>query len=243
MKRRIISLAVIVLIIISMCTFADAAGTFAASKKSNVYHRSNCGHVRNINSGNLRWFSTINQAEAAGYRACQRCRPDLEGYEYIPGPNQGGNSGSSGSSGSSGHSSSQEPGSSNSLASSKETSNSDPLAWIVLGGIGLWVIIWLFKNRQKQKVNSTNAIPSSTPPAMKERTIAGPELKSELKSSVIKKATYNSKGLCIEFTNGSTYIYYSAPQWVYDGLIRAKSPGSYFHQNIKDTYPYEIYRK
>ena len=46
----------------------------------------------------------------------------------------------------------------------------------------------------------------------------------------------NSSTLEIEFKNG-IYQYFGVPQNVFDDLINAGSKGTYFSQNIKNTYP------
>ena len=47
-----------------------------------------------------------------------------------------------------------------------------------------------------------------------------------------------SRTLEIEFNSGAIYQYDGVPDAVHGGLMRASSHGSYFHQNIKDRYPY-----
>ena len=42
----------------------------------------------------------------------------------------------------------------------------------------------------------------------------------------------------IEFHSGGIYRYSDVPEDIYRGLMRASSKGSYFHQNIKDLYPF-----
>lgn len=49
----------------------------------------------------------------------------------------------------------------------------------------------------------------------------------------------NSATLDIEFKNGSLYRYYNVPQFEFDQLMSASSPGTYFNANIKNTYSYE----
>ena len=46
-----------------------------------------------------------------------------------------------------------------------------------------------------------------------------------------------SRTLEVEFHNGGVYQYSAVPELVYEGLLRAKSKGSYFHDNVKDCYP------
>lgn len=58
-------------------------------------------------------------------------------------------------------------------------------------------------------------------------------------SSTISGVNYNNKTsvLTIEFKNGSKYEYRGVPEDDYEGLMSASSAGSFFHDNIKNTYP------
>ena len=47
-----------------------------------------------------------------------------------------------------------------------------------------------------------------------------------------------SQMLEIEFHSGGIYQYSGVPEVIYRDLMRASSKGSYFHQNIKDLYPF-----
>lgn len=60
-------------------------------------------------------------------------------------------------------------------------------------------------------------------------------------SSNLKSIGYDpeSKILEIEFQNGSVYQYYGVPRSLYEGLMGASSHGKYFHQYIKDNFPYQ----
>ena len=42
----------------------------------------------------------------------------------------------------------------------------------------------------------------------------------------------------LEFHSGGVYQYSGVSEVIYRGLMRATSRGSYFHQNIKDQYPF-----
>lgn len=42
----------------------------------------------------------------------------------------------------------------------------------------------------------------------------------------------------IEFRGGRIYQYSNVPAQVYKGLMNAGSHGQYFHQRIKEVYPY-----
>jgi len=48
----------------------------------------------------------------------------------------------------------------------------------------------------------------------------------------------SSKKLEIAFRTGSVYHYEDVPQEIYEGLIRAKSVGTYFAEYVKNTYSY-----
>ncbi|WP_105419192.1 KTSC domain-containing protein [Neorhizobium sp. T25_27] len=60
-----------------------------------------------------------------------------------------------------------------------------------------------------------------------------------LRSSAIHRAEYNagSRTLSIWFVeSGGPYDYYGVPDAVYNGLINARSVGTYFNDNIRDRY-------
>ena len=44
-----------------------------ASSESNVYHYAGCSYIKRIKPENLITFKSVEEAEAAGYRACKRC--------------------------------------------------------------------------------------------------------------------------------------------------------------------------
>lgn len=54
---------------------------FYAVQTTKVYCRPSCKSKR-PNPENIRFFTTAAEAEAAGFRPCKRCRPDLQ--EYLP---------------------------------------------------------------------------------------------------------------------------------------------------------------
>ena len=43
--------------------------------------------------------------------------------------------------------------------------------------------------------------------------------------------------LAIQFVNGAVYTYSRVPQTVADTLFQTGSPGSYFHDKIRSSYP------
>ena len=59
-------------------------------------------------------------------------------------------------------------------------------------------------------------------------------------SSNISSVGYDpsSETLEIEFTNGSVYEYCGVPYEEYLELMDAGSIGEYFHQHIRNSYPY-----
>ncbi len=58
-------------------------------------------------------------------------------------------------------------------------------------------------------------------------------------SSNIRSVGYDpaSRTLEVEFHSGGIYQYSGVPESVYQGLLRAVSKGSYFHDHVKDRYP------
>ena len=59
----------------SSLTAKKVAGPFVGSIKSNKYHYPDCYEVKHIKPENLRWFSTSEEARAAGYVPCEVCNP------------------------------------------------------------------------------------------------------------------------------------------------------------------------
>lgn len=60
-----------------------------------------------------------------------------------------------------------------------------------------------------------------------------------LNSSAISRAEYTAptRTLHIWFVeSGGPYDYYGVPESVYLGLIKARSPGGYFNDHIRDRY-------
>jgi len=59
-------------------------------------------------------------------------------------------------------------------------------------------------------------------------------------SSVMKSIVYDpfSRILEIEFIDGDRYLYFRVPKSVYTSLLGAESRGRYFHQEIKDVFPF-----
>jgi len=45
-----------------------------------------------------------------------------------------------------------------------------------------------------------------------------------------------SQTLEVEFNNSGVYQYYNVPQFMYDQLMQAPSPGGFLNANIKNAY-------
>lgn len=62
-----------------------------------------------------------------------------------------------------------------------------------------------------------------------------------VESSNLKSVGYDpdTETLEIEFRNGSVYRYAGVPQAIYDGLMEARSKGSYHYQHIRNAYSYK----
>ena len=57
-------------------------------------------------------------------------------------------------------------------------------------------------------------------------------------STAISSANYDAgqQALTITFKTGASYTYDNVPQDIYDGLVQADSPGSYWRSSIKDQF-------
>lgn len=62
----------------------------------------------------------------------------------------------------------------------------------------------------------------------------------DVDSSNLQRVGYDpeDRTLAIEFKNGDTYNYEEVPEFVYEELMRSSSLGTYFHQNIRNTYSF-----
>ena len=80
MRRKLIvvSLLLIIALVLSSCGGQPAAQPekkFVGSIYSNVYHYPSCKWAKKIKPENEIWFSSPEEAKAAGYRPCKVCRP------------------------------------------------------------------------------------------------------------------------------------------------------------------------
>jgi hypothetical protein len=44
--------------------------------------------------------------------------------------------------------------------------------------------------------------------------------------------------LFVRFTHGGWYRYFAVPQSIYDAFVAAPSHGRFFHDHVRDRYPY-----
>lgn len=66
--------------------------------------------------------------------------------------------------------------------------------------------------------------------------------RTPVSSSNIASIGYESRTLEIEFHSGGIYQYDGVPESIHRGIMSAPSHGQYFHQHIKDVYPYRKIR-
>jgi hypothetical protein len=64
--------------------------------------------------------------------------------------------------------------------------------------------------------------------------------RQHISSTNLQSVGYDSttQTLEIEFASGSIYDYAGVPKSEYQNLMNASSHGSYFHHNIRTSYPY-----
>jgi hypothetical protein len=63
-------------------------------------------------------------------------------------------------------------------------------------------------------------------------------LRNRVNSSNIASVGWENGTLEVEFHDGGVYQYSGVPEAVYRAFLNAHSKGSYFHDNIRDRYPY-----
>lgn len=65
-----------------------------------------------------------------------------------------------------------------------------------------------------------------------------PRLTCDFQSTALSRASYDpeSQTLDITFTSGRSFTYESVPERVFEELRDAPSPGSFYHNNIRDRY-------
>ena len=72
-----------ILLILALCFFCSgmlsAANTydFIGNKKSKVYHKNTCWHIKQMNNDNIVYFDSAYEAKKEGYEPCGHCKPNL----------------------------------------------------------------------------------------------------------------------------------------------------------------------
>jgi hypothetical protein len=69
-------------------------------------------------------------------------------------------------------------------------------------------------------------------------------LRTPVNSSNVSSVGYDkaTQTLEVEFKDSSVYVYFGVPAFLYDGLMRAASKGSFLAQHIKGHYRYQSVR-
>jgi hypothetical protein len=62
----------------------------------------------------------------------------------------------------------------------------------------------------------------------------------QVESEAIDEITYDSDRsiLFVRFAHGGWYMYFAVPRGIYEEFVAAESHGRYFHERIRDCYPY-----
>lgn len=68
------------------------------------------------------------------------------------------------------------------------------------------------------------------------------ETRTPVASSSLRSVGYDEETLEIEFESGGIYQYSDVPREIYEGLLGARSHGSYFHENVRGQYDYHRIR-
>ena len=79
------------------------------------------------------------------------------------------------------------------------------------------------------------SLPFALPAAMNRITV---------ESRTVASASYDdpSSTMELEFVEGRVYRYFVVPRSVFDDLLTADSIGRFFHEHIRDVYPFERIR-
>ncbi len=72
-------------------------------------------------------------------------------------------------------------------------------------------------------------------------TIEGSKIINEIKSSNLKKTTYDveTKVMIVEFVNGSKYQYEEVPHQIYTRFRMSESQGKFFSSDISKKYKFK----
>lgn len=62
----------------------------------------------------------------------------------------------------------------------------------------------------------------------------------QVESEAIDEIAYHTEraSLFVRFVHGGWYTYFAVPPRVYENFLRAESKGRFFHEQIRDHYPY-----
>jgi hypothetical protein len=62
----------------------------------------------------------------------------------------------------------------------------------------------------------------------------------QVESEAIDEITYDSDRsiLFVRFAHGGWYMYFAVSRGIYEEFVAAESHGRYFHERIRDCYPY-----
>ena len=62
----------------------------------------------------------------------------------------------------------------------------------------------------------------------------------QVESEAINEIVYDTQRatLFVRFAHGGWYTYFAVPKRVYEDFLTAESKGRFFHEHIRDHYPY-----
>ena len=60
-----------------------------------------------------------------------------------------------------------------------------------------------------------------------------------VESSLLSSVSYFNTTLELQFRNGAIYQYFAVPSDIFQGLVNAKSKGTYFNQHIRDRFQHQ----
>jgi len=63
---------------------------------------------------------------------------------------------------------------------------------------------------------------------------------AQIESEAIDEIGYNGElsTMFVRFAHGGWYTYFAVPADVYETFVAAESHGRFFHQHVRDRYPY-----
>lgn len=250
MKRFTLCFVAVLIFFSMVVTCLASSMPYVGNKSTKVYHMVECTWGKKIGLDNRTYFNSRESAENRGYRRCHYCG---DGFAEEGNGGGGGNGPSSDSrpSGS---------GSSHNQTTVEKPQKENRTIWedlweiiriiLILVCAVAWpiiislpfsaiyqIVIWL-RNKKRKKTSSSNTTECKASQVVHEHTLPKRQASScKLKSSAISQVEFVKDVIYITFTNSGTYAYYNVPKDVYDGLIKSKSPGHYFHEKIDGVYP------